>query len=206
MVVPIPDVLLTVLRHWYWDESPTANYCRLVAAIHHGVWQNQRATLPAPAPEPEPASTPEPQPEPEPEQTPDDVAAAIDAAVAGLQAADTPPAPGGQGTAPSGPPLNDGELAGLRRTVESCWNKSTVSSDGLRSRVVLRATLAANASVISIELIESDAPSAAASESAFAAASRALRRCLPQAGLPAEKYETWKEIEFEFDYSADRVR
>ena len=47
---------------------------------------------------------------------------------------------------------------------------------------------------------------AAASEIAFAAASRALRRCLPQAGLPAEKYETWKEIEFEFDYSADRVR
>ncbi|MGA1210169.1 MAG: energy transducer TonB, partial [Gemmobacter sp.] len=145
-------------------------------------------------------------PEPEPEQTPDDVAAAIDAAVAGLQAADAPPAPGGQGADPPGPPLNDGELAGLRRTVESCWNKSTVSSDGLRSRVVLRAMLAANASVISIELIESDAPSAAASESAFAAASRALRRCLPQAGLPAEKYETWKEIEFEFDYSADRVR
>jgi hypothetical protein len=31
-------------------------------------------------------------------------------------------------------------------------------------------------------------------------------RCIPDAALPPEKYDTWKEIEFEFDYNAGRVQ
>ncbi len=133
------------------------------------------------------------------------MAAAIAAAVAGAQALDAPAAPGGQGGTAAGPSLSEGELAGLRRTVQGCWYKSAVSSEAQRALVVIKVTLAANADVINVELLESTAPSDAATRSAFETARRSLR-CLRDAGLPPEKYETWKEIEFEFDYSADRVR
>ncbi|MGA1269456.1 MAG: energy transducer TonB, partial [Gemmobacter sp.] len=101
--------------------------------------------------------------------------------------------------------LTPEESAGIRRAVQGCWNKSTASSEAQRSRIVIKVSLTADASVSAIELLESNAPNDAAERNAVEIARRSLR-CLPQAGLPAEKYETWKEIEFEFDYSADRVR
>jgi hypothetical protein len=134
-----------------------------------------------------------------------DVADAVAAALAAAQASAQQGAAGGQGATPTGGELSGNELAGLRRSVSACWNKSTASSEAQRSVVTILARLLPDGRVESATLVSGTASSDAARQNAFDVAKRALR-CIPDAALPPEKYDTWKEIEFEFDYNAGRVQ
>lgn len=142
------------------------------------------------------AEVPKPKPKPDvtPEPAEDLIAKAIaeDLAKALAEAASQP-------AAVEGPPMTGSETSGLVFAIQECWNVPV----GLEND-------ASNIITMSIKLnldgtLEDEprriAPlsgSAAGILQAFEAARRALIRCQPY-DLPAEKYETWREIEIVFN-------
>ncbi len=154
-----------------------------------------------------PTETPRVAETPAPTRTPDaDVDAdAIAAAVAAAQAAtETPAKP-----APSGPPLTSGEKENLRVAVSNCWNVGSLSSEALRTTVVVAVNMAQDGTPIigSIQMIGSEGGSSAAAKQAFEAARRAIILCGSKGyQLPAEKYSQWQEIEMTFNPERMRVK
>jgi hypothetical protein len=160
-----------------------------------------RPTPPAPT---ETADAPEPTPEPTPDPAPAD-SAAIDNAVNDAlsdvlgEAARTP--------GPSGPPLTSGERDGLRVAVSRCWNLGSASSDALSTTVVILVQMARDGRPEGIEMVSSNGPTQEATRIAYEAARRAVIRCGTSGyGLPAEKYDQWREIEMTFDPGNMRIR
>lgn len=154
----------------------------------------------APAPTDAPVETAQPAPS-APET--DDAAVASALAEALGQAGAT-----GQSGAPQGPPLTAGERDGLRIAVQQCWNVGSLSSDALRTTVVVGVSLNRDGTVAGdVRRISSDGGSGAAAGQAFEAARRAILRC--GAGgfdLPPEKYEHWREIEMSFNPESMRIK
>ncbi len=114
------------------------------------------------------------------------------------------PAPGA-----SGPPLSAAEKEGLRVAVSNCWNVGSLSSEALRTTVVVRVALDAEARPIAstITLASSDGGSQTAARQAFEAARRAIIRCGAKGfGLPSEKYSQWQDIEMTFNPERMRVK
>lgn len=160
----------------------------------------RRPAAPAPqvveAPEETPQDTP-------PETTEDADADAIAAAVA--EAQQTTDAP----TAPSGPPLSAGEKESLRVAVSACWNVGSLSSEALRTTVIVSVAMAPDGrpNVGSIQLEGSSGGSDAAARQAFEAARRAIIRCGSSGyDLPSEKYGQWENIEMTFNPERMAVR
>ncbi|WP_152465587.1 energy transducer TonB [Sulfitobacter sp. THAF37] len=154
-----------------------------------------------------PTETPRVAETPAPTETPDtDVDAdAIAAAVAAAQEATEAPAP----PAPSGPPLTAGEKENLRVAVSNCWNVGSLSSEALRTTVVVTVNMAQDATPIisSIQMAGSEGGSPAAAKQAFEAARRAIILCGSKGyQLPAEKYSQWQEIEMTFNPERMRVK
>ena len=120
--------------------------------------------------------------------------------VAGTEAAAAP--------APSGPPLNQGEKDALRVAVQRCWNVGSLSTDALRTTVVVTVSMQANGRPDngSIRLLSSDGDQAATRQ-AYEAARRAIIRCgsggFP---LPVEKFAHWQEIEMTFNPERMRIK
>lgn len=169
-----------------------------------------RPSRPRPAPAEEIA---DPLPEPPAPQT-DPVADAVAAAVA--EATVAPPAPQTPtGTAasrpdvPVGPPLTSGEREGLRLAVQACWNVGSLSTEALRTTVVVAVEMEQSGRPVtgSIRMISSEGGSGAAASQAFEAARRAIIRC-GSAGfdLPVEKYAQWRDIEMTFNPERMRIR
>lgn len=164
------------------------------------------AARPDPAPEPEPIPDPTPDPQPEPEDTrAADVNSAISDALANLGEVEAP--------VPSGPPLTEGERNGLRRQIAGCWNLGTVSTEVMRTVVVVGLSLQENGmpESSSIRMLSFEGGSQASANTAFAAARRAILRCSRNGGrvgydLPAEKYQQWKEVEITFNPANMRLR
>jgi len=156
-----------------------------------------RPTPPTPAPQPEVAAA---EPAPALDTALD---TAIDSAV-GDALANVP----GEVAAPaaSGPPLTRGERDGLRVAVQRCWNVGSLSTDALRTTVVVMVKMARDGRPESVELMSSTGEATATSR-AFEAARRAVIRCGATGfPLPAEKYEHWREIEMTFDPNNMRIR
>ncbi|MBD3663865.1 energy transducer TonB [Sulfitobacter aestuariivivens] len=132
------------------------------------------------------------------EASQDDNAAAIAAAVAAAQAAAEAP-----GTpAPSGPPLTQGERESLRLAVKECWNVGSMSSEALRTIVVVGVQMNRDGTPIgnTIRLLSSTGGSDAAARQGFETARRAILRCGGKGfDLPDEKYGQWQSIEITFD-------
>lgn len=152
---------------------------------------------PAPAPQETEVASAETAPAPDESVNADDaVAEALAQELAGA-ASDTPEA--GTGAADQGPPLNSGELEAIKVDVNRCWNLGAVSTDATRAVVTVLVTFTEDTKPASVELLSSEGPDAAV-QTAFQAARRAILRCGADGyPMPADKFETWKEIEMVFE-------
>ncbi len=151
---------------------------------------------------PTPAPTPTAQPAPETQAAPD-TSDAVNAALAeALAGSDTP-------EAPSGPPLSAGEKDALRVAVSQCWNVGSLSSEALKTTVVVAVTMAQDGKPItdSIRMVSSSGGSDGSARDAFGAARRAIIRCGSSGfDLPAEKYDQWRDIEMTFNPERMRIK
>ena len=182
------------------------------AAPERSLRPQARPNRPAPTPEPEPdpapqttaAREPEPAAPSEPEPQEDRAAAVEDALAAALAGGGDVVAP-----EPSGPPLTSGEREALRLAVQNCWNVGSLSSEALRTTVVVALSLTPDGRPEegSIRLLSSTGGSGAAANQAFGAARRAILRCGARGfQLPSDKYAQWRNIEMTFNPERMRNR
>jgi hypothetical protein len=111
--------------------------------------------------------------------------------------------------APSGPPLTAGEKDALRVSVQRCWNVGSLSSEALRTTVVVGVRMGEDARPVSgsIELLSSSGGSDAAARQAYEAARRAIIRCGANGyDLPKDKYDHWRDIEMTFNPERMRIK
>ncbi len=111
--------------------------------------------------------------------------------------------------APSGPPLTAGEKDALRVAVQNCWNVGSLSSEALRTTVVVSVTMGEDSRPVtsSIEMLSASGGSGSAAKQAYEAARRAIIRC--GAGgfdLPKDKYDHWRDIEMTFNPERMRIK
>ncbi|MFS4582282.1 energy transducer TonB [Phaeobacter sp. C3_T13_0] len=161
-----------------------------------------RPDRPTAAAQPEPASTQATQTPSEP--TPDRADAVEDALAAALAGGGEIEAP-----EPSGPPLTSGEKDALRVAVQQCWNVGSLSSEALRTTVVVSVSLAQDGRPEegSIRMLSSTGGSGAAAKQAFGAARRAILRCGARGfQLPSDKYAQWRNIEMTFNPERMRIK
>ncbi|WP_135507298.1 energy transducer TonB [Roseovarius aestuariivivens] len=170
------------------------------AAPSRSLRPRSRPAAPAPS-EDAPTQTAQPE-QPAAPQT-DDSAVADALAEALGQAGAT----GTSGT-PQGPPLTAGEKDGLRVAVQRCWNVGSLSSDALRTTVVVAVSLNRDGTLSGdVRQLSAQGGSGDAARQAFEAARRAILRC--GAGgfdLPPEKYDHWREIEMSFNPESMRIK
>lgn len=143
---------------------------------------------------------PEAEPEPEPA---DPIADAIAAALAESQV----PAPTDR--APVGPPLTGQERDALRLAVGRCWNLGGTSTEAMRVTVTVAMDMQPDGKPVpsTIRMVNFTGGSEKAAKDAFEAARRAILRCQRAGyGLPAEKYEQWRQIEMTFNPERMRLR
>ncbi|SFT97453.1 hypothetical protein [Sedimentitalea nanhaiensis] len=150
---------------------------------------------------PEPAVIPAAQPDPTPApETANAVNAALAEALAGGD-----PVP----DAPTGPPLSAVEKDALRVAVSQCWNVGSLSSDALKTTVVVAVSMTPDGKPIadSIRMLSSSGGSDGSARDAFGAARRAIIRCGAKGfDLPAEKYGQWRDIEMTFNPERMRIK
>ncbi|MFV0514481.1 MAG: energy transducer TonB [Jhaorihella sp.] len=164
-----------------------------------------RALAPSASPRPRvrPAR-PAPQAAAQPAERADTRAAVNDALAEALGSPDAAPAP-----APSGPPLTAGDRDALRVAVSNCWNVGSLSSEALRTTVVVTVSMAQDGKpeTGTIRMLSSSGGSGDAAKQAFEAARRAIIRCGASGfDLPAEKYDQWREIEMTFNPERMRIK
>ncbi|MFC6688367.1 energy transducer TonB [Jhaorihella thermophila] len=143
--------------------------------------------------------------EPKPAEKAPDAQSAVKAALAealGGGAASPDPAP-------SGPPLTAGEKDALRVAVSNCWNVGSLSTEALRTTVVVsvRMNRDGRPDAGSIRMLSSTGGSQAAAQQAFGAARRAIIRCGANGyKLPPDKYDRWRDIEMTFNPERMRIK
>jgi hypothetical protein len=156
-----------------------------------------------PAPQQQAQRQPEAQPaEAQPDQTADAVNDALRQALEGGAAS---PAAGGQ----SGPPMTSGERDGLRVAVQQCWNVGSLSSEALRTTVVVAVSMTEDGKPQpeSLRMLGFEGGTEAAARQAFESARRAIIRCGANGfSLPRDKYEQWRNIEMTFNPENMRIR
>lgn len=137
------------------------------------------------------------------EEESDPLAAAVAEAVADANeepASNTPPAP-------TGPPLNHGEIEGFKVAVGRCWNVGASATADLQVIVVARVQLSADGRPESVEFLESQGGTAEAANRMFRAARSAIIRCGSNGfPLPRDKYGQWQVLDLVFDPSGMRLR
>ncbi|MGI3170529.1 energy transducer TonB [Pseudooceanicola sp. C21-150M6] len=160
---------------------------------------------PAPKPAEKPAEKTAEAPKVDPAQK-SAINDALEKALAGSTStsdSSTPPA------GPSGPPLTTGEKDALRVAVSACWNTGSLSTDALRTSVVVGVEMNENATprIETIRMISSSGGSNQAAQQAFEAARRAIIRCGAKGfGLPVDKFGQWRDIEMTFDPENMRIK
>ncbi len=133
-----------------------------------------------------------------------------DAVSAALRsAADSTGETGARSTQPSGPPLTGGEKDALRVSVSNCWNVGALSSEALRTTVVVGVSLDRAGKPVSgsVKMLSASGGSNDAARQAFGAARRAIIRCGASGyNLPSEKYDHWRDIEMTFNPEKMRIK
>lgn len=178
------------------EEEPVA----LSAAPLQSVRPRSRPRRAEPQPEPEPAAQPA-QDTPVQDAQQDAVNDALAEALAGGGEVEAP--------VPSGPPLTAGEKDALRVSVSNCWNVGSLSTEALRTTVVVGVSLGQDGKpdVGSIRMLSSEGGSQTAAKQAFEAARRAIIRCGARGyKLPPEKYAQWRDIEMTFNPERMRIK
>ncbi|KUJ80429.1 energy transducer TonB [Ruegeria marisrubri] len=111
--------------------------------------------------------------------------------------------------APSGPPLTGGEKDALRIAVSNCWNVGSLSTEALKTTVVVAVAMNRDGTPVidSIRMVDSSGGSSGAAQQAFGAARRAIIRCGAKGyNLPADKYGQWQNIEMTFNPERMRIK
>ena len=159
------------------------------------------APTPAPSPAPTPAPEPEPEPAPQPQSDPTDaIAEALAAALSQQQPTTSAPASGG---------LSSSEADGLRLAIQQCWNIGVLSTDAQQVTVTVAFSMTPSArhEQGSIRIVSASGGTETAIQQAFDAARRAIIRCEGDGyGLPADKYDAWRDIEITFNPEGMRLR
>ncbi|WP_264212712.1 energy transducer TonB [Leisingera thetidis] len=165
-----------------------------------------RPARPQPEPEPQVSEAAQPaDPAPAAETPQADTSSAVEDALAEALAggADV------EAPEPSGPPLTLGEKDALRVEVSRCWNVGSLSTDALKTTVVVAVSLNQDGTpdTGSIRLLSSTGGSSSAAQDAFGAARRAVIRCGAKGfQLPPEKYAQWRDIEMTFNPERMRIK
>jgi len=168
-----------------------------------------RPSRPDPVEQPEPeetqtaaaTETPDPAPEQSPEPESFETDSAVAEALAGTGEVEAPE--------PSGPPMTRGEKDALRVAVSQCWNVGSLSSEALRTTVVVGVSLSRDGvpDMGSIRMQSSSGGSDNSAKQAYEAARRAIIRCGSKGfDLPADKYAQWRDIEMTFNPEGMRIR
>jgi outer membrane biosynthesis protein TonB len=172
--------------------------------------------LPSPAPPPPPqtrARAPDTRPAPPPPPL-FDIAAATTAASGADSGGRRTPKLGAsgqaarQGAAGGGTMLTGDLESALRSQVINCWLEPANMSNPGRLLVVVRIELAQDGRLSREPALVSPSSRAGADPTLLVAidsALRAVRQCAPYT-LPAERYETWRQVNFAFDPSKMRRR
>jgi hypothetical protein len=156
-------------------------------------------------PQARPTRRPEPAEEPQDTQTaqqPPD-SSVKDALAEALAASNAEP------SAPSGPPMTRGEKDALRLAVQQCWNVGALSSEALRTTVVVAVSMTKDGKPVtgSIKQLSATGGSGAAAQQAYEAARRAIIRCGATGyNLPRDKYDRWRHIEITFNPEKMRIK
>ncbi|KUP92375.1 energy transducer TonB [Tritonibacter horizontis] len=168
----------------------------------------QEAETPAPpeteAPAPQSAQVdekPAPAPEPKPEVESSAVEDALQEALTGAGEVEAPE--------PSGPPMTEGERDALRLAVSQCWNVGSLSSEAMRTTVVVGLSLSRQGvpDAGSIRMLSSSGGSQGAATQAYETARRAIMRCGAKGfELPTDKYAQWRDIEMTFNPERMRIK
>lgn len=106
-------------------------------------------------------------------------------------------------------PLSAGEKNALSALLTPCWNVGSLSSEALRSTVVVKIQINQDGTPIteSIKLDSSSGGSQEAARQAFEVARRAILRCGGKGfDLPIEKYSSWEELTFVFSFDDVSIR
>lgn len=185
------------------SPRPPSNRPAARAPVQEAAAKPRETVAEEPEAKPTPTPTPEPKPATDTAQTDAD---AIAAAVAAAQSSATEtPTP----AAPSGPPLSAGEKESLRVAVSACWNVGSLSSEALRTTVVVTVSMNPDGTpnTGSIQLAGSSGGSDGAARQAFEAARRAIIRCGAKGyQLPSDKYGQWQNIEMTFNPERMRIK
>ena len=158
---------------------------------------------PTPTPEPAPAPAPEPTPEPTPAPQPDP----SDAIAEALAAALSQQQPTSSTASSAG--LSSSEADGLRLAIQQCWNVGVLSTDAQQVTVTVAFSMTPSArhEQGTIRIVSASGGTETAIQQAFDAARRAIIRCEGDGyGLPADKYDAWRDIEITFNPEGMRLR
>ncbi|MHC0053344.1 energy transducer TonB [Actibacterium sp. D379-3] len=115
----------------------------------------------------------------------------------------------GSGTAPVGPPLTQGETDALRVAVGKCWNVGSLSSEAMKTSVVVGVSMAEDGKpkTETIRMISFSGGSETAAKQTYESARRAIIRCGASGfELPAAKYTQWRDIEMTFNPEKMRIK
>lgn len=162
-----------------------------------------RPARPEPVAEAPREETPAEQPAEQQPSTSDAVNDALRQALEGADAAT--PTPAGQ----SGPPMTSGERDALRVAVQQCWNVGSLSSEALRTTVVVAVSMSEDGRPMNetLRMLSFEGGTEAAARQAFESARRAIIRCgVNGFNLPRDKYAQWREIEMTFNPENMRIR
>lgn len=102
-----------------------------------------------------------------------------------------------------GLPMSISEKDAIRSQFAKCWNVPAGALDAANLAVTLRIQVAEDGSVLKVELTSSGRSRYNSGDSFFRAAAdsamRAVHECSPLQNLPADKYDTWRDMELTFD-------
>lgn len=111
--------------------------------------------------------------------------------------------------AASGPPMTAGERDALRVSIQQCWNVGSLSSEALRTTVVVGVSMNEDGRPLaeSLRLIDYAGGAAEDAAEAFESARKAILRCGANGfNLPPDKYNEWRELEMTFNPENMRIR
>ncbi|VAV95767.1 TolA protein, partial [hydrothermal vent metagenome] len=110
---------------------------------------------------------------------------------------------------PSGPPMTRGQKDAMRLAIQQCWNVGALSSEALRTTVVVAVSMTTDAKPVtsSIKQLSATGGSGTAVKQAYEAARRAIIRCGATGyNLPRDKYDRWRNIEITFNPEKMRIK
>ena len=106
-------------------------------------------------------------------------------------------------------PMTAKEMSAVQAAIKFCWNIGTLSAPAMEVTVTVRFDVSQDRKPVSASIRMSgfEGGDEAAANKVFEAARRAIIRCTKDGlPLPADKYESWKDLELVFDPTGMRLR